>query len=537
VADNKTREIELKYAVEDHAAVRTLLDKDEVAGLKAGPWREQDLSDRYLDTPGHALERAGYGARLRHQGRSTVLTVKSMRADNGHGQGHGGRGGARHDRLELEGRANQRLDPGQWPESAARSVVETATAGEQLRTLFTVNQRRNERDLYRADGSVLATLSLDEAEVSRFGRHLGKFTVLEVELADGDAKSDGVALDEIADELESTGLLRPESSSKEELGMQMVTAHARQQAKPPKRPGIRADDPLSEAGRKVLYMHLLRMLEAETGTREGDVESVHKMRVATRRMRAAWRVFNGAYRPRLQKRYVAELREVAQTLGAVRDMDVQLERLDAYAKGQSESAVEGLATLVEEFQRRRDEARDHLLDLLASKDYESFVTDYLSFVDTPGAGASHDGPSIVRDAAAGRIWRAYERLRTHNDLVPFADVPALHALRIESKRLRYTLEFFAEVMPQSAAALVTELTQVQDHLGLLNDASVSVGLTRTWLLERASQLSPETRRAAGAYLTSSERDVERLKRGFTRPWRHIMGRTYRRRLALAIGDI
>ena len=90
--------------------------------------------------------------------------------------------------------------------------------------------------------------------------------------------------------------------------------------------------------------------------------------------------------------------------------------------------------------------------MLAGTQYQSvFWTEwvrarYMAFVDTPGAGAAHDGPGIVRDAAAGRIWRAYERLRTHNDLVPFADVPALHALRIESKRLRYTLEFFAEVM-------------------------------------------------------------------------------------------
>ncbi len=94
-----------------------------------------------------------------------------------------------------------------------------------------------------------------------------------------------------------------------------------------------ADDPLAEAGRKVLRLHLLRMLDAENGSRDGDVESVHKMRVATRRMRAAWRVFNGAYKTRLQDRYVGELRQVAQTLGAVRDMDVQLERLREYAAG------------------------------------------------------------------------------------------------------------------------------------------------------------------------------------------------------------
>jgi CHAD domain-containing protein len=528
VTAKQTREVELKYTVDDEAAVRDLLDGDTIAGLKAGPWKVIPLSDRYLDTTSRALERAGYGARLRHVGRKTLLTVKSLESSGN---------GARHDRLELESVANQRLDPSGWPQSAGRSLVETAAGGEQLRTLFTITQRRNERQLMLEDGSVLALLSLDEAEVSRFGRALGTFTVLEVELASADGRGAAAALDDIAGQLEASGLLRPEASSKEELGMALVHAHSRRGAKPPKKPGVSADDQLAEAGRKVLHMHLLRMLEAEAGALDGEVESVHKMRVATRRMRAAWRVFNGAYRDKTQKRYVAELRQVAQTLGAVRDMDVQLERLAEYSDGKAEATLAGLVPLVEEWQRRRDMARDHLLDLLGSADYDHFVTDYLDFVETPEAGAAKDGPGIVRDAAAGRIWHAYELLRTHNELVPFADVPALHALRIESKRVRYTLEFFSEVLPASASTLIAELTAVQDHLGLLNDAHVSANLTRQWLMSNAAQLPPETRRAAGAYLTASERDVERLRRSFSRLWRHVMGRVFRRRLALAIGDI
>jgi CHAD domain-containing protein len=536
VTSKDTREVELKYAVDDEAAVRTLLDANTIAGFTAGPWKVIPLSDRYLDTASRALERAGYGARLRHVGRKTLLTVKTI-GSSGNGAGTAHVRGARHDRLELESVANQRLDPQGWPQSAARSIVETAAGGEHLRTLFTITQRRNERELLLDDGSVLAVLSLDEAEVSRFGRALGSFTVLEVELANSDGEGSSAALDEIADLLEATGLLRPETSSKEELGMALVHAHSRQGIKPPKRAGVTGDDPLAEAGRKVLRMHLLRMLEAEDGSRDGEVESVHKMRVATRRMRAAWRVFNGAYRNKTQKRYVAELREVAQTLGAVRDMDVQLQRLAEYSKGRTEATLAGLSPLVEEWQRRRDLARDILLELFASADYDHFVTDYLDFVETPEAGAATDSPGLVRDAAAGRIWRAYERLRAHNELVPFADVPALHALRIESKRLRYTLEFFAEVLPPSAGSLIAELTAVQDHLGLLNDAHVSANLTREWLMSHAAQLPPDTRRAAGAYLTASERDMERLRRSFTRLWVRVMGRTFRRRLALAIGEI
>src|SRR5205823_8758044 len=131
-------------------------------------------------------------------------------------------------------------------------------------------------------------------------------------------------------ELESTGLLVPETRSKEQIGLALVgeARAARTPARPPKHAGVKADDTLAEAGRKVLRMNLLRMLEMEPGIRAGeDIEAVHRMRVATRRMRAAWRVFDGAYRKRLQQRYVRELRVVATALGTVRDTDVQLERV------------------------------------------------------------------------------------------------------------------------------------------------------------------------------------------------------------------
>ena len=98
-----------------------------------------------------------------------------------------------------------------------------------------------------------------------------------------------------------------------------------------KTPGVTADDHVAEAGRKVLRFHLARMLAREAGTREGnDTEELHAMRVATRRQRAAWRVFGEAFRRGRTKRYRGGLREVASRLGAVRDLDVLLDAADLY---------------------------------------------------------------------------------------------------------------------------------------------------------------------------------------------------------------
>jgi CHAD domain-containing protein len=263
------------------------------------------------------------------------------------------------------------------------------------------------------------------------------------------------------------------------------------------------------------------------------------MRVATRRMRAAWRVFDGAYPGRVARRHVAELREVAQALGTVRDLDVMLERLDAYRAGvASDEARVALEPLFAEWRRNRAAARRELLDLLQGAAYDRFINDYRELVDgSTGKAASVEPPTRVRDIAAGRIWRAYERLRAHDAAVPFADVPQLHALRIDGKRLRYTLEFLREILPPTVEPLVAEITKLQDHIGALNDSQIAAETTRAWLIEAAGGLTPAEKRAAAAYLTSAERDVVRLTRTFPALWRRLTGPTLRRRLALVVGSI
>lgn len=538
-------EVELKYAIADPDALRAQLDAgllDDVARFSDAPWRTVEIEDRYLDTAEGSLETAGFGVRLRRIDGVRLVTVKSMaREANGDGEPQ-----ALHRRLELEAPASARLDPATWPESPARARVESLTAGERLRTRFTVKQQRLERELVSDAGR--AMLSLDAAEVRRRGRPLGAFATLEVEAADG---SDGL-LARLAGPLEATGLISAEPRSKERIAHEMVGAAqaaaaaaavpTRTRPAVPKTPGVKVDDPLAEAGRKVLGLHLARMLAQEDGARSGeDPEHVHKMRVATRRMRAAWRVFDGAYRPKAQKRYVRELRTVASALGGVRDMDVQLEDLARYAKGIEPEVAADLEPLAQAWRSRRDRAREDLLPLLDSKAYGRFVDDYLTFVATPGADAAEDDavrPMRVRDTAAGRIWQAYEQVRAHEAGLPWADVPALHALRIDGKRLRYTLESFREVLPaRQTDELLAVVTRMQDHLGLLNDADVAATATREWLMSAASGLAPAAREAAGAYLIAREAEMPRLRRSFPVVWRRLAGPTFRRRLALAVSAL
>ncbi len=214
---------------------------------------------------------------------------------------------------------------------------------------------------------------------------------------------------DLADLVEATGFVVPEPRSKEQIAHHYVAqaAEDRSQYLPvvPTSPGVRADDTLGTAGRKVLRMHLARMLSFEAGTRSGeDPEDLHKMRVATRRMRAAWHVFDGAYRPKVQRRYVKELRSIARALGEVRDIDVLLEGLDHYIAGLPGPGREAVEPLRAAWRRQREEARGHLLTRLDSKGYRDVRgrLPRLHRVTRCGRAADPTGPARPR-ARHGRL--------------------------------------------------------------------------------------------------------------------------------------
>ena len=539
------REVELKYLVRDLEALRGWLARDwggALDGVEAGTERTVEVEDRYIDTAYGALDQAGFGARLRREDDGPVsVTVKSASHD---------RPGEADDddaldpralsqRVEVEGPASAQLDPDLWPPSAARELINEVRDGARLRTLFTINQRREKRTLALGDGAVAVTL--DRVAVFRGARPLTSFSVLEIEATDGS----GANLKRLAALVEATGFVVPEPRSKEEIARHYVARAAEDPThrlpRVPTSPGVRADDHLGEAGRKVLRMHLARMLHFEAGARLGeDAEELHRMRVATRRMRAAWRVFDGAYRPKVQRRYVKELRAIAGALGEVRDIDVLLEHLGGHMSQLPAPGREALEPLRSAWRRRREVARKDLVERLDSRQYRQFVDDYLDFTESPGAAEVKTPlgqPSLVRDTAGSRILAAYERVRAYETIITWADVRTLHALRIEGKRLRYTLEYFSEVLPVNARQLIIQVTQMQDHLGLLNDADVAARATRDWLNLNAPMLPARSREAVGLYLDSREAEVEQLRRSFRPLWRRITGRTFRKALGVAITQI
>ena len=415
---------------------------------------------------------------------------------------------------------------------------------------MTVRQLRRKRQL--KSGQSRVELSLDEVDVVSRGRIVDRFVELEAELKKGDEdelEALGAALDAeptlrraLTSKLEAAlaavdGATGDEPEARRDawpsaVGPSAETARQRARLHPAsssaRRPGVTADDHVAEAGRKVMRFHLARMLDHEPGVRAGiDNEAVHKMRVATRRQRAAWRVFGEAFRKGRTKRYREGLRETARRLGAVRDLDVQLEAADAYRADMPVAEQRALEPLLAAWRQHRDDARVLLLRELDSTGFRRWLDDYVDFVRTEGAAVLPVlpvQPHRVRDTAPSRIWTAYEGVRGYES------GPALgrrrDAPRAAHRRQVAALLDGVRARGRSArrrTPLIARVTALQDHLGLMNDANVTASMTRTFLVEHAGDLSAPESAAIGRYLVDREKEVARLRRTIGPTWRGVAG--------------
>jgi CHAD domain-containing protein len=316
-----------------------------------------------------------------------------------------------------------------------------------------------------------------------------------------------------------------------------------------KSPGLEPSDTLAEAGRKTLLYHFAEMLKHEEGTRLGeDIEELHDMRVATRRMRAAFDLFEQAFEPKVIRRHLRGLKATGRALGTVRDMDVFIEKANHYMEDLSVEQRSGLEILVEAWQKQREVAREAMLAHLDSSEYADFKRKFNLFVQTPGKGArvlSSELPvaPLARDIAPVLIYSRFAAVRAFDQLLGSATLEQLHALRIEFKKLRYAVEFFREILGKEAKNVINVLKGMQDHLGDLNDAQVATQLLSDFLahMEFSHLDQPLSERRSPepvvVYLATKHAERHRLMRTFPAAWKQFNQPGFRQELAMAIAAL
>ena len=199
---------------------------------------------------------------------------------------------------------------------------------------------------------------------------------------------------------------------------------------------------------------------------EGDVEPLHQGRVATRRLREILPLCGCEVPAGLVKRARRRARRVGRALGAVREVDVSIEIVAGLIQAQTVELDAG-RFLLGHLREERDERRERMIGRLASVNSRKLERDLADIARLLGMRHQTDAWALLLAVRIGR--RAQRVQRAVRDAGALYISDRIHAVRIATKKLRYTLELAASTGEAATTPAVRRLKKIQDVLGRLHD--------------------------------------------------------------------
>lgn len=265
--------------------------------------------------------------------------------------------------------------------------------------------------------------------------------------------------------------------------------------------GLDCDAGALEGIRAVLKARLGEMCDLRAAALDWEeIEGVHRMRVASRRLRSALRDFDDLLGKNAVPR--RRLKEVARALGEVRDQDVAIAALEKLRAKSDGDVAEGIGQLISERDAVRGRARERLEAVIAERKLAELQEKFLLRLEKIGVGGRQKkGGKRARGAKkdlsfrqAGRevIESRLEELREFSNSLhhPFDSEP-LHHMRIATKRVRYALKLFAPCWDGRLSSCSKEVAELQTALGELRDCDI-------WIADLGVRLDRDRDESEGA---------------------------------------
>lgn len=492
-------EIELKLRVPARAVER-IARHSAVAALKRKRAHSESMHAVYFDTPDLRLAKAALALRMRREGRRWVQAVKAAPSAAGAGLAS---------RTEIQwplgtGVEMPRLDLDRLLQSPYGRTFAKAIRKGALAPMFETVFRRTTIPLAFSDGT-LAMLCLDVGEIRRGGgRSRGRripLSEVEIELETGNP----ARLFELARALATDLPVAVETRSKAERGYALVRPAAilAVHAAPIELP----EDATAAQAFVAIIGNCLNQIEANAPGIASDhaTECVHQMRVGTRRLRSCLALLRPHMPAEPLHTLECEVRWLAKTLGAARDLDVLLEEtLPPLQKAAADPGDTGLGPLIgplaAQVASRRTKARAKVRAVLRTRRFQQLLLSIGAFCatglpqDIPGTKETASLGSRADAFASSVLQRRHRKLERAGEHLATATSDERHEIRIAAKRLRYAIDFFGSLYPAKRTRTFGKaLARLQDGLGLGNDARVALQLAA----EIAGPQSPTTAAFAG----------------------------------------
>jgi putative phosphoesterase len=225
-------------------------------------------------------------------------------------------------------------------------------------------------------------------------------------------------------------------------------------------------------------LKLLPTLEAQIdGVEKGeDIEYLHKMRVTSRRIRAAMPLFKSCYPKKQFKKWLNKVKKVTRILGEARDLDVQIVFLQTYMKSYLQlSSNTEVKLLHDNLACRRVDSQvtvvNELDELRNSGVLEEIKTVSNQILNEPTSETLD--PHCEIEEAGDRISAKLDKFLSMEYCVHKEDdIRCHHQMRIRAKWLRYTMEAFSPQYKEELSREIRIIKRFQDILGEMHDCDV-----------------------------------------------------------------
>ena len=454
-------ELEIKFHLPPDA--QEVVDRH--PALQSADMRQLHQITTYFDTPGGDLFREGVTLRVRRCGKGLVQTLKL----EGERDGPFGRN---------EWEWPVRTEVPDLDRVAETPVADLLREPPALQPIFVTDVERTLRTV-RYDNALIE-VAFDSGRIDA-GDATQPISELELELKDGDSEP----LYRLAAALHAVVPTVLAAESKADRGWRLCTGRPRDAVK--QMDIALADDVTAAEGfRPIINGVLAHLMANQPAAAAGDIEGVHQMRVAIRRLRAALVLFRPRLEPHAEARLTEALRSLGRIFGEARDWDVFCREmlLSAEEHGVARSWLD---LLREPAEAERAAAHARVADSLQRPTMTATVLGLAAW-GAPDNEAMriqlvHGAPKLVE-----RLERRVVR-RGHN--IADRSDEELHALRKALKKLRYSVEFLSSVgRDKQAKAYLHVIKKLLKHLGSLNDAVVVVALAERLGGERQPELAP-----------------------------------------------
>ncbi|HVY33895.1 MAG TPA: CHAD domain-containing protein [Caulobacteraceae bacterium] len=451
VGAKPAQEVELKFELEPEALDR-LEERLTVRAADLSP--AQTVVSVYYDTPSQALRKAGLTLRVRTDGGRSIQTVKTV------GDGLFTRGEWECD-LVQDGLNLDALSQTPFAETFG-------DAAPLLKPIFSTRMRRTRRLIREPAGEVEA--ALDRGDIEAAGRTIA-VCELELELKSGLPE----ALFGLARRLSESEPLRLSFETKAARGFRLLSAVSPgpNNGEPPR---LNPDMTVAQAF-AAIGARGLRQLTANAQTLRAlrRPEALHQARVAIRRLRTAFKLFEAAARDNDYDRLAGELKWLGREMDEARDLDVMIADTFRPAADRLHDQ-KGLAELGRRMHAARGAAYDRALKALDSPRYLTLTLDLAAWLDS-GAWRAPDGRAsgAIGPFARQGLDRLRRQIKRQGKGLEGLSPDLRHKLRIRAKRLRYAVEFFGDLYDgaHGRKAFTQTLKGLQDALGSLNDLEVA----------------------------------------------------------------